>query len=64
MRTNIVIDDQLMQDAKKASGLSTKKEVVEKGLELIVKLSKQEKLKELKGKINWEGNLDEMRSSG
>jgi len=53
-----------MQDAKKASGLSTKKEVVEKGLELIVKLSKQEKLKELKGKINWEGNLDEMRSSG
>lgn len=62
MRTNIVIDDQLMKDAREASGLATKKETVEKGLKLIIQLSKQQKLKSLKGKINWEGNLDEMRS--
>ena len=62
MRTNIVIDDQLMKDAKRVSGLSTKKEVVEKGLRLIIQLSKQKKIRSLKGKINWEGNLDEMRA--
>lgn len=61
MRTNIVIDDQLMKDAREASGFATKKETVEKGLKLIIQLSKQQKLKSLKGKINWEGNLDEMR---
>lgn len=62
MRTNIVIDDQLMKEARRASGLSTKKEVVEKGLKLIIQLSNQKKFRNLKGKINWDGNLDEMRS--
>lgn len=61
MRTNIVIDDKLMADALKASGCETKKEVVEQGLKLLVLRSQQQELRKLRGKIMWEGNLDEMR---
>jgi Arc/MetJ family transcription regulator len=61
MRTNIVIDDKLMTVALKTSGLKTKKEVVEEGLRLLVKVKNQIKLKQLRGKLKWEGNLDEMR---
>jgi len=63
MRTNIVIDDDLMDEALKASGLTTKKEVVEQGLRLLVRLKKQQSIRELRGKIKWEGDLDEMRTS-
>ncbi len=62
MRTNIVIDDRLMSDALEATGVKTKKEAVELGLKLLVKKSKQEALRGLRGKLNWEGNLDDMRS--
>lgn len=62
MRTNIVIDDKLMNEALKVSGLPTKKEVVEQGLRLIVRQNKQQAIRKLRGKLNWEGNLDEMRS--
>ena len=61
MRTNIVIDDQLMSDALKASGLHTKKEAVELGLKLLVLQNKQQSIRQLRGKIKWEGNLAEMR---
>lgn len=61
MRTNIVIDDKLMADALKASGLQTKKEAVELGLKLLVKKQQQQAIRGLKGKIKWEGDLDEMR---
>ena len=61
MRTNIIIDDQLMADALKATGLKTKREVVEMGLKTLIKLKQQEKIKAFKGKLKWEGNLEEMR---
>lgn len=61
MRTNIVIDDQLMVNALKASRLKTKKDVVELGLKLLIKLSKQQAIRDLRGKVAWEGDLDEMR---
>lgn len=61
MRTNIVIDDKLMMDALKASGLSTKKEAVEQGLRLLVRRSQQQEIRKLRGRIKWEGDLDEMR---
>ena len=61
MRTNIVIDEKLMNDALIATGLKTKKEVVELGLKTLVKLNQQKQIKELKGKLKWDGNLDEMR---
>ena len=63
MRTNIVIDDDLMAQALKATGLDTKKEVVEQGLKLLIKRSKQQSIRSLRGKIKWEGNLDEMRDN-
>ncbi|MCZ4339280.1 type II toxin-antitoxin system VapB family antitoxin [Shewanella colwelliana] len=63
MRTNIVIDDDLMADAIKATGLSTKKEVVEQGLKLIIKRNQQQAIRQLRGKLQWEGDLDEMRGA-
>ncbi|MCK5872504.1 MAG: type II toxin-antitoxin system VapB family antitoxin [Methylococcales bacterium] len=62
MRTNIVIDDTLMMLALKATGLKTKKDVVEQGLKLLVRQQKQQAIRNLRGKIKWEGNLDEMRT--
>lgn len=61
MRTNIVIDDALMKEAMALSGIKTKKETVETGLKLLVKLKKQERLKSLRGKLWWEGDLEAMR---
>ena len=61
MRTNIAIDDKLMDAALKISGLSTKKDVVEEALKLLVQVKKQNRLKKLRGKLKWEGNLEEMR---
>ena len=61
MRTNIVIDDKLMADALKATGLRTKKEAVEEGLKLLVRRNKQQAIRKLRGKLHWEGNLEEMR---
>jgi len=63
MRTNIAIDDKLMNAALKTSGLSTKKDVVEEALKLLVQVKKQSRLKKLRGKLKWEGNLDEMRAT-
>jgi Arc/MetJ family transcription regulator len=63
MRTNIVIDDQLMNDALKATGLKTKKEAVELGLKMLIKLNQQEKIKGLKGQLKWDGDLDAMRTT-
>ncbi len=61
MRTNIVIDDKLMNEAMKLTGLKTKKAVVETGLKLLIQLRKQEGIKSLRGKLKWEGDLEEMR---
>ena len=62
MRTNIVIDDKLMNAAMKASGAKTKREAVESGLRTLVRLKKQQQIRGYRGKLNWRGNLDEMRS--
>ena len=61
MRTNIVIDDELMADALEATGLHTKREVVEQGLRLLVRQNEQQAILKLRGKLKWEGDLDEMR---
>jgi len=62
MRTNIVIDDKLMKDALRATGVKTKREAVELGLKTLVDLRKQEHARQLRGKITWEGDLDDMRT--
>lgn len=61
MRTNIVIDQSLMNEAQALTGYKTKKETVEKGLELLVRMHKQEAIRKMRGKLKWEGNLDSMR---
>ncbi|MBC8346846.1 MAG: type II toxin-antitoxin system VapB family antitoxin [Candidatus Marinimicrobia bacterium] len=61
MRTNIIINDKLMAAAMKLGQFKTKKAAVEEGLKLIVLLKKQTILKNLRGKLKWEGNLDQMR---
>lgn len=61
MRTNIEIDDRLMQDALRVTGARTKKEAVELGLQSLIDLKCQEQGRLLRGKIHWEGNLEEMR---
>jgi Arc/MetJ family transcription regulator len=61
VRTNIVIDDKLMNDVLKLTGVKTKREAVELGLKTLIKLKKQENLRRFRGKLHWEGNLDEMR---
>jgi len=62
MRTNVVIDDDLMDEALKVSRLKTKKDAVEEGLKLLVQRKKQENIKELRGKLHWKGNLEDMRT--
>lgn len=61
MRTNIEIDQDLMASALKASGLKTKKAAVEEGLRLLVQTRAQGQIRRLRGKLRWEGSLDEMR---
>ncbi len=61
MRTNIVIDDKLMADTLKATGVKTKREAVELGLKTLLRLRQQSEIKKLRGKIAWEGDLDAMR---
>ena len=63
MRTNIDIDDKLMNDVLKATGLRTKKDVVELGLKTLIRLKKQENIRALRGKLTWTGDLDEMRTA-
>jgi Arc/MetJ family transcription regulator len=61
MRTNIVIDDQLMRDALRATGLKTKRAAVEEGLRSLLRLKRQAEIRKLRGKLNWQGDLDAMR---
>ncbi len=62
MRTNVVIDDRLMEEALKLSGFRTKKETIEAGLKLLVKFNRQEKIKDFRGRLKWVGNLEKMRT--
>jgi Arc/MetJ family transcription regulator len=63
MRTNIVIDDKLMDLAFKTTGLKTKKAVVEEGLKALIKIQQQKTLKSFRGKLHWEGNIEKMRTN-
>ncbi len=62
MRTNIVIDDQLMQDTLRVTGLKTKREAVELGLRTLLRLGRQSQVRKLRGKLTWEGDLEAMRA--
>jgi Arc/MetJ family transcription regulator len=61
MRTNIDIDDDLMREAMRSSGARTKRAVVEEGLRLLIRTRGQARLRRLRGKVAWEGNLEKSR---
>jgi Arc/MetJ family transcription regulator len=63
VRTNIVIDDVLIQEAMKLTGARTKKETVELGLQTLVRLHKQAAIKKLRGKVEWDGDLSKLRET-
>ncbi|MDE0365399.1 MAG: type II toxin-antitoxin system VapB family antitoxin [Gammaproteobacteria bacterium] len=62
MRTNIVIDDDLMNRAMRATGAKTKRQTVEMGLVSLIRLKEQEEIRKLRGKLRWTGDLERMRS--
>jgi Arc/MetJ family transcription regulator len=62
MRTNIVIDDKLMRETLRATGLKTKREAVELGLRTLLRLRKQAEIRQFRGKLPWTGDLDAMRT--
>jgi Arc/MetJ family transcription regulator len=63
MRTNIVLDDELVERAQKLTGIKTKREVVHEALRTLVLLREQGEIRSLRGKLKWEGDLDEQRQS-
>jgi Arc/MetJ family transcription regulator len=64
MRTNIVIDDDLMTDVLAATGIKTKRQAVETGLRLLLRLARQQEIRTLRGELDWEGDLERMRTDG
>lgn len=63
MRTNIVLDDELVTRAKELTGMATKRGVVEEALKTLIRLREQERVRELRGKLSWHGNLAESRKA-
>jgi len=63
MRTNIVIDDKLMKETLRLTGLKTKREAVELGLRTVVRLRKQDDIRRFRGKLKWQGDLDAIRTN-
>ena len=61
MRTNIVLDDELVMHAQQLTGIRTKREVVDAALRTLVRLREQASTRALRGKLHWEGNLNELR---
>lgn len=61
MRTNIILDDDLIQRARQLTGIKTKREVVQEALRILIQLREQTDVRKLRGKLHWEGNLDEQR---
>ena len=61
MRTNIVLDDKLIKRAQKLTGIKTKQEVVQEALRTLILLNEQAEIRNLRGKLKWEGDLNEQR---
>jgi len=63
MRTNIMLDDNLIERAQKLTGIKTKREVVQEALRTLVLLREQSEIRNFRGKLLWDGNLDDQRQS-
>ncbi|MCA9433935.1 MAG: type II toxin-antitoxin system VapB family antitoxin [Candidatus Omnitrophica bacterium] len=62
-RTNVVLDDELVKKCLAATGLKTRRELIDYALREVLRHKNQRRLLELKGRVNWEGDLETMRSS-
>ena len=63
MRTNIVLDENLIERAQKLTGIKTKREVVQEALRTLILMREQAEVRHFRGKLKWEGDLDEMRQA-
>lgn len=63
MRTNVVLDDELVDRAREMTGIRTKREVIDVALRTLIRLRQQERVRQLRGKLHWEGDLEAMRES-
>jgi Arc/MetJ family transcription regulator len=63
MKTNVEIDDELLEAARRVTGLQSERVVIDAALRHLVQLTAQERIRELRGKVAWEGNLEESRRS-
>jgi len=61
MRTNVVLDDKLVAEAMRLTGLQTKRGVIDHALKELIRRRQQRRLLELRGRVKWEGNLSKMR---
>jgi Arc/MetJ family transcription regulator len=63
MRTNIVLDDELVEKGMKYTGIKTKKKLIDVALRELIGRKERKRILKLRGKLHWEGNLDEMRGT-
>jgi Arc/MetJ family transcription regulator len=63
MRTNIILDDDLVEQARQLTGIKTKKDLINEALRTLIQLKRQSEARSLRGKLHWEGDLDELRQS-
>ena len=61
MRTNVILDEDLVNRARQLTGIKTKKQVIQEALRLLIQLREQENVRALRGKLRWDGNLEELR---
>jgi len=61
MRTNIVLDDKLVEKARRLTGIKTKRELVHEALKTLVRLHEQASVRDLRGKLSWSGDLEQLR---
>lgn len=62
MKTTVAVDQELMAEAVRLSGIKTKRGVAEQALKLLVQIKRQEAIRQLRGKLHWEGDLSAMRT--
>jgi Arc/MetJ family transcription regulator len=63
MRTNILLDDELVERARQLTGIKTKRELVEEALRTLILVFEQAEVRQLRGKLEWTGNLEEQRQT-
>ena len=61
-RTNVVLDQELIEEALALSGCKTKRAVIEEALRLLTRMKRQEQVRALRGRLHWEGDLDALRT--